>query len=118
MTVFSIRTSQTGHSYINNVWMTCLVLFLLVIGSCKQNRQEKTTGLTGDEAIDKLTIAISKSPQDPALYFQRSELFYEREAYDQAIEDLAQVLRLDSTNLKAHHLLADVYLDSYQSARA
>src|SRR5687768_3748162 len=118
MTVFSTNTSHTGHPYINNVGMTCLVLILIFFGSCKQDRQGKVRGLTGDDDLDKLTIAISKSPEDPALYFQRSELFYEREAYDQAIEDLAQVLRLDSTNLKAHHLLADVYLDSYQSARA
>ncbi len=75
-------------------------------------------GVTGDPAIDGLTEAIKSSPDDPMLYFKRSEIFYERQAYDQAIADLALVLKLDSTNLKAHHLLADVYMDSYQSARA
>ena len=88
-------------------------LFLLF--SCKQKPVE---GLTGDPAIDQLTEAIQKSPNDPELYLQRSQVFYEKEAYDQAIEDLARVMKLDSNNLRAHHLLADVYLDDYQSALA
>ena len=89
---------------------------LLILCSCQSKKSE--VGLTGDPEIDKLTEAIEKSPNDPELYLRRSELYYEKEAYDQAIEDLARVMKLDSTNLKAHHLLADVYLDDYQSARA
>src|SRR5690606_32874798 len=74
--------------------------------------------LTGDTAIDGLSEAIAADPDDPTLYLERARLFYDREAYDQAIEDLANVLRLDTTHLQAHHLLADVYLDDYQSAQA
>lgn len=85
---------------------------------CSCNSKKAEIGLTGDPEIDRLTEAIRKSPNDPELYLQRSEIFYQKEAYDQAIEDLARVMKLDSTNLKAHHLLADVYLDDYQSARA
>ena len=92
-------------------------LFFLI--SCKPGNSNKDeVPLTGDPAINELTEAIRKSPNDPELYLRRSELFYEQEAYDQAIEDLARVLKLDSTNLKAHHLLADVYLDDYQSSLA
>ena len=75
-------------------------------------------GKTGDPVIDGLTEAIKATPDDPSLYLKRSEIFYERKAYDQAVQDLARVMKLDSTNLRAHHLLADVYLDSYQSALA
>src|SRR5688572_30579421 len=75
-------------------------------------------GMTGDAAIDALTQSIQSTPNDPELYLQRSQIFYERQAYDQAIQDLANAMRIDSMNLRAHHLLADVYLDSYQSARA
>lgn len=96
------------------------ILFCMVFTQCKQRSSitEEGVGLTGDPVIDALTEAIQKTPDDPDLYFQRSEIFYEREAYDQAIQDLAHVMRLDSLNLRAHHLLADVYLDSYQSVRA
>lgn len=74
--------------------------------------------MTGDPTIDALTEAIQASPKDIDLYLKRSEVYYNREAYDQAVRDLAMVMKLDSTNLQAHHLLADVYLDSYQSALA
>ncbi|MFZ1676706.1 MAG: tetratricopeptide repeat protein, partial [Saprospiraceae bacterium] len=52
------------------------------------------------------------------LYLRRAQIFYDNQAYDQAIADLAKVMKLDSTNLKAHHLLADVYLDHMQSSLA
>lgn len=100
------------------------VLFLLFCISilfiqCRKNTSTaEGIGPTGDPAIDALTEAIRQSPEDPQLYMQRSQVFYEKEAYEQAVQDLAKVMKLDSTNLKAHHLLADVYLDSYQSAMA
>ena len=90
----------------------CLLVF-----SCKP-KEKAAEELTGDPDIDMISAEIRKNPADPELYLRRSELFYERQAYDQAIEDLANVMKLDSTNLRAHHLLADVYLDHYQSARA
>jgi tetratricopeptide (TPR) repeat protein len=34
------------------------------------------------------------------------------------VQDLARVMQLDSTNLQAHHLLANVYMDSNQSNMA
>ncbi len=96
------------------VWV---VLALLI--SCKNsNPSSEGIGLTGDPSIDALSEAIYANPKDVALYLQRSDIFYSREAYDQAIQDLAMVLKIDSTNLKAHHMLADVYMDSYQSGRA
>ena len=100
-------------------WLMAFVLFTVLAGACKKNAEHPgDMGLTGDPSIDGLTEAIKATPNDPNLYLKRSEIFYEREAYDQAIQDLAQVMKLDSTNLKAHHLLEDVYMDSYQSARA
>jgi len=96
-----------------------LFIITLLVFSCKKTATNNADiPLTGDPAIDGLTQAIQETPDDPLLYLQRSQIFYERQAYDQAIQDLANVLKLDSTNLRAHHLLADVYLDSYQSARA
>lgn len=90
---------------------------MMVVISCKE-KAGTPVGLTGDPVIDGLTEAIEKDPDDPELYYKRGQAFYDREAYDQAIQDLASLLKLDSTHLKAHHLLADVYLDDYQSARA
>ncbi len=99
-----------------NIFM--ILVSLVILFACKGKSEKNVEGLTGDPAIDQITEAIQNSPDDPELYFRRSEIFYEKQAYGQAIEDLARVMKLDSTNLKAHHLLADVYLDDYQSARA
>ena len=93
----------------------CISTFILI--SCKSGNKVEA-GLTGDPVIDQLTEEISRSPNNPELYLNRSEAYYEKQAYDQAIADLERVMQLDSTNLRAHHLLADVYLDNYQSARA
>ena len=100
-------------------WLIPMVLFTFVFFACKKSgSSDADMGLTGDPVIDNLTEAIKATPDDASLYLKRSEIFYERKAYDQAVQDLARVMKLDSTNLKAHHLLADVYLDSYQSALA
>lgn len=117
MTFLSIMKSSSIQSNTGKLLMLLLITLLFV--SCKKAAStDGDMGVTGDPSIDGLTEAIKASPNDPTLYFKRSEIFYERQAYDQAIQDLAQVMKLDSTNLKAHHLLADVYMDSYQSARA
>lgn len=98
------------------VCLSLAIFFFLATIACKSKSSE--VGLTGDADIDRLTEAIERAPDDPELYLQRSEIYYEKEAYDQAIQDLAIVLKMDSTNLRAHHLLADVYMDDYQSALA
>ena len=70
---------------------------------------------TGNPAIDGISVAIAKTPTDPSLYAKRADLFYQNEGYDEAINDLQKALSMDSTNVAYLHLLADVYLDYYQS---
>jgi len=45
-------------------------------------------------------------------------LNYENEGYDEAIQDMNKALSYDSTNVTYLHLLADAYLDYYQSYNA
>ncbi len=107
------------YPYYTLVVSAVFFMSILLVTSCKQKATDQTSiGMTGDPAIDQITEAIDKDPENPSLYYQRAETFYQKQAYDQAIEDLARVLILDSMNLVAHHLLADVYLDDFQSARA
>ena len=68
----------------------------ILLMQCKENKNgEEGMGVTGDPTIDGLTEAIRATPNDPELYLQRSQIFYEREAYDQAVQDLASVMKLD-----------------------
>jgi len=100
------------------------IFFLLLLGfsftQCKQQSAADTNdiGQTGDPVIDGITDEIRQHPDDPQLYLRRAQVFYDHQAYDQAVQDLARVMKLDSTNLRAHHLLADAYMDSNQSNMA
>lgn len=92
--------------------------FLLACGGKKTESENAQLGATGDPAIDQLTQKIAQNPNDPTLYAARAGLFYEKEGYDEAIQDLQKALSFDSTNVQYLHVLADAYLDYYQSRQA
>ncbi len=103
-----------------------IALFLGMMVGCGNDAQEPTLeegtpqqmGTTGNEAINKVTKKIAENPKDASLYAQRANLFYQNDGFDEAIQDLATALTIDSTNVNYHHLLADVYLDYYKSRLA
>jgi tetratricopeptide (TPR) repeat protein len=86
--------------------------------SSGQEASQSEIGTTGNPAIDGLTAAIARQPNDPALYFERGRIFYENNGFDEAIRDLEWALSLDSTNVTYLYLLADVYLDYFKSRQA
>ena len=58
--------------------LCCMSIFFM---QCKKsNSGDEGMGATGDPTIDGLTEAIRATPNDPELYLQRSQIFYEREA--------------------------------------
>ncbi len=71
-----------------------------------------------EQLLGKLNQKIAESPSDASLLAQRAQFYYEQEGYDEAIADLEKALTIDSTNFGYLHLLADVYLDYYQSKLA
>lgn len=97
-------------------------ILLNVMSACgpnaPQENKKEAIQLTGDAGIDALSQELKVHPDDASLWAKRADLFYENEAYDEAIGDLSQALLLDSMNAEYHHLLADVYLDYYQSRMA
>lgn len=98
-----------------------ILLALVTFQACdqKQDRSEQDESmLTGDPGFDQLNRDIEANPQDADLYFQRAELYVEIEDYESAIRDLARAMQLDSTNIRYHYLLADAYMQNFQSQRA
>lgn len=73
---------------------------------------------SGDPAIHEVSVLIAQDADNPVLYAQRAELYYERDGYDEAIRDLQKALSIDSVNVDYHHLLADVYMDYFRSRLA
>ncbi|HFC00959.1 MAG TPA: hypothetical protein ENJ53_09170 [Phaeodactylibacter sp.] len=107
---------------------TLLAIIALIFGACKNDHAtttpppvsaEKTIiGSTGIPDIDKLSLKIAQDPKNAELYAARAEKFYQNEGYDNAIQDMASAMKIDSTNADYHHLLADIYLDYYKSRLA
>ncbi|MEO6131797.1 MAG: tetratricopeptide repeat protein [Saprospiraceae bacterium] len=96
-----------------------ILLPVLVTLGCKSDPKNIVEeGMTGNPEIDLVTDSIKSDPQNLNLYLHRAQIYYDNQAYDQAITDLVRVMRIDSVNLKAHHLLADVYMDHLQSSIA
>lgn len=105
-------------------FIVLIILTSLVWTSCDKDAQNSSTTVnttinkTGNEAIDGLSEKIVASPSDPALYNERAQLFYEKEGYDEAIQDWTKAIRLDSTNASYYHSLGDAYLDYSRSRLA
>lgn len=83
-----------------------------------QATDENQVALSGDNDIDQISIRLGEEPKNAGLYALRAELYYEKNSFDQAIQDMNAALTLDSVNLDYHHLLADIYLDYFRSRLA
>lgn len=101
-------------------YLFVLAIFFAV--ACNNTPSESATAAgpvsSGDPAIDELNALITQRSDDPVLYAQRAELYYEKDGYDEAIQDLQRALSIDSTNVDYHHMLADVYMDYFRSRLA
>ena len=94
----------------------CLLITssLLVVFSC--NNEPKTPPSSDpaarmDPALAKLNELLSQNPNNDSLLYQRAKVYYHLEGYDEALNDLAQAIQVDSLEPRYYHLLADVLLD-------
>ncbi len=103
---------------------TLCFLLLVLLAACgpsdppAADEAVPPSALSGNPAIDALTAKILEEPLEADLYAQRGALWYENEGYDQAIDDLRKAISLDSSQAMYQHLLADVFLDYFQSRKA
>ena len=71
-----------------------------------------------EEVVNALSKDIEKDLGNPELYYKRAQYSYEKEEYDNAIDDLEKAISLDSLVPNYYHLLSDAYLDYYRSKDA
>lgn len=67
--------------------------------------------LQTDPRLVRLSQQLAQDPENDSLLWRRAEAYYDLNAYDEAIRDLTQAIRLDSMRPAYYHLLADTYLD-------
>jgi len=67
--------------------------------------------LQTDPRLVSLSQQLEQDPKNDSLLWRRAEAYYDLNAYDEAIRDLGEAIRLDSLHPAYYHLLADAYLD-------
>lgn len=98
--------------------ISCFSL-LFAMMSCKgQTDEPKKALIQTDPQLEALSAEISKNPKNGNAYYNRAQYYYEIEGYDEAIYDLASAMKFDSLKPAYYHLLADTYLDYFQSRMA
>ncbi|MEY2949454.1 MAG: tetratricopeptide repeat protein [Saprospiraceae bacterium] len=107
------------------------VLFCLLVGisiffgGCKLESNQKleevqTESISNSSALAvlKANSAIENDPQNPNLYYERAQLFYDFGSFEEGIKDMEKAIQLDGNQPVFYHLLADLQLDHYQSSLA
>lgn len=67
--------------------------------------------LQSDPQLTELTELLRKDPNNDTLLYLRAANYYKLDAYDEAMVDLEQAMKLDSMQPAYYHLLADILLD-------
>jgi tetratricopeptide (TPR) repeat protein len=95
-----------------------LLIFSVFVGCKKKSDPQEAAKNTGHVKLDRLSAQIERNPQNAQLYFARAEEYFQLEGFDEAIADLNQAIRIDSSKAEYYHLLADAYLDYFKSYKA
>lgn len=107
-----------------NMRLLAGTILLIIMGACggsspnDQDKEGQEEVYHQDPAINEWTMLLKENPEDPELWVARAKAFYERDGYDEAISDMSNAMKLDSTNADYHHLLSDIYMDYYKSRLA
>jgi tetratricopeptide (TPR) repeat protein len=100
--------------------MICTVV--MVLPSCDGNSadssQSQTEGQTADSAIERINARIEDEPKNAEAIAARARYHFENGNLIDATYDLAAAMKLDSINEEYHHLLTDIYMESYKSVLA
>lgn len=67
--------------------------------------------MNSDPRLLKLNGLLKDDPNNDSLLYLRAAAYYDLDAYDEALADLQQAIRLDSLHPAYYHLMADAYLD-------
>lgn len=96
-----------------------ILLFLVSIGTFCTSPDRKSDGPSpAIPGVQQLTQRIVQDSLNPMWYAERGKLYAMNEAYDLAIHDLQQAIRLGSDQVNYYHDLANIYLDNFRSREA
>lgn len=100
----------------------CLCLLILGLFSCQDKPSKDSVANPSNNEIDVVVAgmlqAIKEDPTNASIWEAKSRYLYEREKYDEALQDIDKAISLDSTIIDYQHLKADIQLDYYKSREA
>ncbi len=96
----------------------CFIGILLNLISCGNKSDGQELKTYGIPEIDKLSQEIAKNPNNAALYAARSQVFTEKEMFQEAELDAEKALQLDSSQIDYYRLLSNAYFDNNHSLSA
>ena len=88
----------------------CWIMTWGCTGDDSQSKADKPVAGV-DPALATLTQKLEQDPDNDSLLYQRAEVYYNLDGFDEAMQDLAKAIQLDSMQPQYYHLLADVLLD-------
>ena len=88
------------------------VIFLLSV-SC--NRHEKKDYSNLPKELANLCMQIDDAPENPELYYQRFQYYYDKGQIDNALNDILLAVKFDSLQSKYYVGLSDVYFSLKQT---
>jgi len=100
-----------------NLW-AILLLTGLAIAACKGENESPDTEPGEASEIVQINARISAEPGNAEALIVRANYHFARQNYVDATFDVAAAMKLDSINEGYHHLLADIYMESYKSELA
>jgi len=89
-----------------------LLLLCCFLWACKNEPKQVVDPQAGqDPQLVKLNALVENDPNNDSLLYLRAAVYYQLDAYDEAIRDLSQAIRIDSMQPAYYHLLGDALLD-------
>lgn len=99
-------------------WNLVIIVFsIMSFISCKTD-QAQGGSQNSDPIIAELNSKINSNPDNSSLLYERGKYLYEKESYDEAINDLVKAIAIDSLKPEYYHMLSEVELDYYKSRAA
>ena len=97
------------------------LISMLILTSCGEDKAKPNVERHNQNVIpeiESLDNLIAEEPDNAKLFYDRAQVYYNNEGYQEAIDDLAKAIELDSSQVDYYHLLADSYLDNFKSREA
>ena len=89
-----------------------LLLLCCFLWACKNEPKPVVDPQAGqDPQLVKLNALVENDPGNDSLLYRRAAVYYQLDAYDEAIRDLSEAIRIDSMQPAYYHLLGDALLD-------